>query len=64
MKKMPTDRIPVYCPLCSKGRIIDAATTANLSCITLYSPLQADLADWFSKCPKCGEQIGLSFKSN
>lgn len=57
-------RKPILCPLCMKGRIIDAADESNASHITLYGPHQSDLADWFSKCPKCGEQIGLTFRFN
>lgn len=64
MNRKSLARRPIYCPLCLKGRVIDAAAGTDLSCITLYGPLQADLADWFSKCPKCGAQIGLSFRSN
>ena len=52
----------VRCPLCRKGRIIDAASGTDVSRLRLYSPRQARKAEWFAKCPKCGEQIGLTFQ--
>ena len=38
----------VRCPVCGKGH--------------LYGPEHADKAELFSKCPKCGLQIGISFE--
>ncbi len=59
MKRTETQAI--RCPLCHKGRIIDAASGTDASKLHLYGPQQHGKAEWFSKCPKCGEQIGLSF---
>ena len=47
----------VRCPVCGKGRVIDAAADVDL-----YGPEHADKAELFSKCPKCGLQIGISFE--
>ncbi len=51
----------VRCPVCHQGRIIDAASGTDPSCLNLYGPRQAAKAQWFAKCPKCGKQIGLAF---
>jgi hypothetical protein len=53
-------RQPMLCPLCRKGRVIDAAQT-DASRLKLYGPRQSEKANLFSKCPKCGEQIGIAF---
>lgn len=60
MKHYFGGRQQIHCPLCSKGRVIDAAVGVDLSRLKLYGPLQADQAQLFVKCPKCGQQIGLS----
>lgn len=62
MRKATYNRRPILCPLCCKGRIIDAAAGTDITCITLYGPLQAEQAQWFSKCPRCRQQIGLAFR--
>lgn len=54
----------VRCPVCRKGRIIDAARGTDPSRLNLYGPRQAAKAQWFAKCPKCGVQIGLIFPKN
>ena len=48
-------------PVCHKGRIIDAASGTDPSCLNLYGPRQSAKAQWFAKCPKCGAQIGITF---
>ena len=55
------ERKRIMCPLCYKGRVIDAAKHTDLSRLKLYAPLHAHKAEWFSKCPKCRQQIGMSF---
>ena len=52
----------VRCPVCGRGRVIDAAAGVDLGRLRLYGPEQADKAELFSKCPKCGLQIGISFE--
>ena len=47
----------VRCPVCGKGRVIDAAADVDPGRLHLY-----DKAELFSKCPKCGLQIGISFE--
>jgi len=51
---------PMLCPVCFKGRIIDKAYNLDISRLMLYAPHQAHKAQLFSKCPKCGHQIGIS----
>ena len=46
----------VRCPVCGKGRVIDAAADVDPGRLHLYGP------ELFSKCPKCGLQIGISFE--
>ena len=58
------DAQAVRCPVCHKGRVIDAASGIDISRIQLYGPRQAAKAEWFTKCPKCGEQIGIAFRTN
>ena len=57
---MKADRRTIRCPLCLHGRLLDVAEGANLPRLALYGPLQADRAQIFLKCPKCGQQIGIS----
>ena len=52
----------VRCPVCGKGRVIDAAADVDPGRLHLYGPEHADKAELFSKCPKCGLQIGISFE--
>ncbi len=61
MKQLSRTRA-VRCPVCGRGRVIDAAAGVDLGCLRLYGPEQADKAELFSKCPKCGLQIGISFE--
>jgi len=48
--------------VCGKGRVIDAAADVDPGRLHLYGPEHADKAELFSKCPKCGLQIGISFE--
>ena len=61
---MRADQIPrrvIRCPLCSKGRLADVADYPDPLKMTLYGPQQADRAQMFLKCTKCGQQIGIFF---
>ena len=51
---------PILCPVCFKGRVIDIAHGFDISRLMLFAPHQAHKAQLFSKCPKCGHQIGIS----
>lgn len=50
----------VRCPVCRRGRVIDAASCVEPSRLRLYGPEEAGQAELFSKCPKCGMQIGIT----
>ena len=52
----------VRCPVCGRGRVIAAAAAVDPGRLRLYGPEHADKAELFSKCPKCGLQIGISFE--
>ena len=54
-----TDRA-IRCPICQRGRLLNAAEHTDLRSLQLFRPEQADRAQWFSKCPTCGQQIGLA----
>lgn len=60
---MNSKTIGVRCPLCLTGRIIDASEKTDKKKIITYKPDEANKAEWFVKCPKCKNQIGLGFKS-
>ena len=51
---------PLRCPLCERGRVIDAGLMASVSQFTLYGPQYVQHAQLIAKCPKCGNQIGIS----
>ena len=59
---MKTNRIHITCPICNRGRLFDAVNATSASKIELYGPRHLDKAEWISKCPKCGSQIGISPK--
>ena len=52
----------VHCPVCGRGRVIDAAAGVDPRRLRLYGSEHADKAELFSKCPKCGVQVGISFE--
>lgn len=54
----------IHCPVCGKGRVIDAADGTDTSRLQLYGPDQAEKAELFSKCPKCRMQIGIAFQAS
>lgn len=45
---------PLRCPLCERGRIIDAGPMASVSQFTLYGPQYVQHAQLIAKCPNCG----------
>ena len=51
---------PLRCPLCERGRVIDAGPRASVSQFTLYEPQYIQNAQLIAKCPNCGNQIGIS----
>ena len=48
------------CPLCGKGRIADIPSGAEQSQYRLFALHRAEPPDLIAKCPKCGEQIGIT----
>lgn len=52
----------IYCPVCHRGRILDAASQTDPAHLRLFGPRQSAKAEWFTKCPKCGAQIGMIFQ--
>ena len=56
--------ISIKCPVCLTGRIIDASEKTDRKKLVTYKPEESDRAEWFVKCPKCGNQVGISFLHN
>lgn len=52
--------IRLYCPVCNSGHIMDEATGPNTTHAILYKPDESEGANWFLKCQKCKNQIGVS----
>lgn len=52
----------VRCPVCGKGRVIDAAADVVRAPAPHTARSMRTMAELFSKCPKCGLQIGISFE--
>ena len=50
----------IRCPLCQRGRLLNAAEHTDLRSLQLFRPEQAGRAERISKCPTCGQQIGLA----
>lgn len=55
--------IGIKCPVCLTGRIIDAFKKTDKDKIIIYNPKEMDRAEWFVKCPKCKNQIGIGFRN-
>ena len=51
-----------YTSVCHRGRILDAASQTEPTHLRLFGPRQSAKAEWFTKCPKCGAQIGMIFQ--
>ena len=47
------------CPICAKGRVADIPARTNPAQYQLFPMQPNNHADLISKCPKCGEQIGI-----
>ena len=62
MKLTRRNSRPLYCPVCCGGRIIDIAASVNPSSVMLYGPEEAEKAQFFCKCCKCKQQIGVSLR--
>lgn len=60
VKEKSIGRKQIHCPLCHQGRVVDVAAGTDLSRVRLFGPLEAEHAQLFLKCPKCGNQIGIS----
>lgn len=40
----------IYCPVCHRGRILDAASQTDPAHLRLFGPRQSAKAEWFTKC--------------
>ena len=52
----------IKCPVCGKGKVLDASKDVPPQKIVTFKPDEAEYAEWFVKCPKCGCQIGFAIK--
>lgn len=57
---MRKNTVHIPCPLCGRGRLMDAVSHASAEKLQLYGPRHLDRAEWILKCPKCGNQIGIA----
>ena len=64
MKLIRQSPRPMLCPVCNTGRIIDRAPGVDASSVMLHAPQQAEAAQFFCKCPKCKQQIGISLRAS
>ena len=62
MIPMKDVNIHILCPICGRGRLMDAASSASAAKLSLYGPQQLNKAEWIVKCPKCRNQIGIASK--
>ena len=53
--------VAVRCPVCHKGRLMDAGEDIDISQMQLSSSKQFERCQCYIKCPKCGRRIGVSF---
>ncbi len=53
--------VAVRCPVCHKGRLMDAGEDVDISQMQLSSSKQFERCQCYIKCPKCGRRIGVSF---
>lgn len=61
---MKASTIRIICPICGKGRLLDAVDDTCAAKLELYGPRHLNKAEWIAKCPKCGNLIGISYKPN
>ena len=52
----------LYCPVCTKGHILDEVKRPETVRAILYHPNDAANAIWFIKCHRCKNQIGMSLQ--
>lgn len=52
--------VAVRCPVCRRGKLLDAEKDTDMSTLHLFGIGQKG-CQWYIKCPKCGNQIGVSF---
>lgn len=57
---MKSNTVHILCPVCGRGRLLDAVDQASAAKLRLYTPRQLAKAVWITKCPKCGNQIGIA----
>ena len=53
--------VALYCPVCSRGKVVVAADRQQAGKIRLHPPSEAENVVCFAKCGVCGNQIGVSF---
>ena len=51
----------VRCPVCHRGRLLDAGYGTDISQMQLSGSEQSGRCQWYIKCPKCGRRIGINF---
>ncbi len=51
----------IRCPVCHRGKLLDATEEADTSAIHLFGSENKNAGQWYIKCPKCGKQIGIAF---
>lgn len=56
--------VHIICPICGRGRILDAVNDVSAVKLQLFGPRHLDKAEWIAKCPKCGNQIGIVTSGN
>ena len=62
--QMKDKMVHVRCPVCGRGRLLDAVDQVSAAKLRLYGPRQLAKALWIVKCPKCGTQIGIAPTEN
>ena len=54
--------VAMYCPVCTKGKVIVAASQEEADRIRLLGPQNSEMASYFTKCRSCGSQVGVAFQ--
>lgn len=49
----------IRCPICQRGRLLNAAEHTDLRSLQLFRPEQADRAQWFPNARSAGSKSGL-----
>ena len=62
MARKNCDSMGIKCPICSKGKLLIAANTANIDRLEFCSTKDENKAEWFLKCPRCRNQVGFRIK--